>query len=84
MCIRDRGEFEQAIVNLDRAIKISPKNSDAWGNRAVAKAAIGEDSESEKDKEQAIELGANPDGINAVIDIVKEKREGSDPFKNLK
>ena len=38
------GEFEQAIVNLDRAINISPKNSDAWGNRAVAKAAIGEDS----------------------------------------
>ena len=35
------GEFAQAIVNLTRAIKISPKNSDAYGNRAVAKAAIG-------------------------------------------
>ena len=93
MCIRDRfnlgtayltiGEFEQAIVNLTRAIKISPKNSDAYGNRAVAKAAIGEDTESEKDKEEAIKFGANPDGINAVIDIVKDKRNGSDPFKNL-
>ena len=77
------GEFEQAIVNLTRAIKISPKNSDAYGNRAVAKAAIGEDTESEKDKEEAIKFGANPDGINAVIDIVKDKRNGSDPFKNL-
>ena len=35
------------------------------------------------DKIKAIKLGAPIEGINAIIDIVKDKREGSDPFKNL-
>ena len=35
------------------------------------------------DKRKAIKLGAPIEGINTIIDIVKDKREGSDPFKNL-
>ena len=77
------GEFEQAIVNLTRALKLNPKNSDALGNRAVAHMAIGEDEKSEIDKVEAIKFGAFPDGINAVLEIVREKRNNSDPFKNI-
>jgi tetratricopeptide (TPR) repeat protein len=78
------GEFEQAIVNLDRAIVINPESSDALGNRAVAHLAIGEDKKSENDKNLAIKFGAFPDGLNAVLDIVRDKRNNSDPFKNLR
>ncbi len=77
------GEFEQAIVNLTRAIELNPKSSDALGNRAVAHLAIGEDDKSQIDKDEAIKHGAFPDGLNAVLDIVKDKRNNSDPFKNL-
>ncbi|MEC7871037.1 MAG: tetratricopeptide repeat protein [Chloroflexota bacterium] len=77
------GEFEQSIINFSKAIDINPNNSDAYGNRAVAYVAIGDDKKSEADKIKAIKLGAPIEGINAIIDIVKDKREGSDPFKNL-
>ena len=77
------GEFEQSIINFSKAIEINPKNSDAYGNRAVAYIAIGDDKKSDADKINAIKLGAPIEGINAIIDIVKDKREGSDPFKNL-
>tara|TARA_B110000438_G_scaffold83073_1_gene82749 strand:- start:10961 stop:11338 length:378 start_codon:yes stop_codon:yes gene_type:complete len=75
------GEFEQAIVNFSKAIKVEPESSDALGNRAVAYAAIGEDNKSNIDKNSAIKFGAPKDGINAVLEIVKEKRKGSSPFK---
>ena len=77
------GEFEQSIVNLTRALQINQKNSDALGNRAVAYLAIGDEKKSEKDKIEAIRNGAPPDGINAVLEIVREKRIKSDPFKNI-
>ena len=53
-----------SIPNLTN---LSPKNSDAYGNRAVAKAAIGEDTESEKDKEEAIKFGATYVRIGSSI-----------------
>ena len=68
------GMFEQALVNLDRAIDLKPDMSDAIGNRAVAHAALGDDEKSERDMARAIELGAPPDGMQAVIDYVKHKR----------
>ena len=77
------GEFEQAIVNFSKALKINPKSSDALGNRAVAHLAIGEDKKSNEDKNEAIKNGAPPDGINSILDFVKEKRNNSDPFKNI-
>ena len=40
------GDFEQAIVNFDRAIALRPGFADAHGNRAVAHTAIGEDEKS--------------------------------------
>jgi tetratricopeptide (TPR) repeat protein len=75
------GEFEQAIVNFTKALKIEPESSDALGNRAVAYVAIGEDNKANIDKNSAIKFGAPKDGINAILDIVKEKRKGSSPFK---
>jgi len=76
------GEFEQAIVNFTNALKINPKSSDALGNRAVAYTAIGDEEKSEIDKIEAIKMGAPPDGINSILDYVRDKRNNSNPFKN--
>ena len=67
------GDFEQAIINFTKAIEIKPDVADIYGNRAVAHAAIGQDAESEKDFDEAVRLGAPPDGLGVVIDYVKEK-----------
>ena len=69
------GDFEQAIVNLNRAIELQPGVADAHGNRAVAHTAIGEEEKSDLDVAEAIRLGAPPDGLAAVIDYVKAKRQ---------
>ena len=71
------GEFEQAIVNLSRAVELKPDMSDGWGNLAVAHAAIGEDERSQRAVDQAVEGGAFPDGLAAVIDYVKSRRAPS-------
>ena len=68
------GEFEQAIVNLSRAVELKPDMSDGWGNLAVAHAAIGEDQRSQRAAAEAIERGAFPDGLEAVIVYVKSRR----------
>ena len=73
--------FEQAIVNFTNALKINPKSSDALGNRAVAYTAIGDEEKSETDKIEAIKMGAPPDGINSILDYVRDKRKNSNPFK---
>ncbi|GIT59287.1 MAG: hypothetical protein Ct9H300mP19_12350 [Dehalococcoidia bacterium] len=57
------GDFEQAISNFSKAIKLKPDVADIYGNRAVAHAAIGQDIESEKDFDEAVRLGAPPDGL---------------------
>ena len=35
------GMFEQAVINLDRSLELDPDSSDALGNRAVARTALG-------------------------------------------
>ena len=47
---------------------------DAYGNRCVAYYAIGED-ETTKDFKKAKSLGANEDGLMAILDYVKTKEE---------
>ena len=69
------GFFEQALINFSRAIDINPKMSDAYGNRAVAHAALSEDKLCEKDRLKAIKYGAPPDGLDAVIGYVKDRRK---------
>ena len=69
------GDFEQAINNFTRVIAMNPEASDAYGNRAVAHTAIGEDDKSEKDAAEAIRLGAPPDGLAAIIEYVKNQRK---------
>ena len=68
-------DFEQAIINFTKAIELKPGVADMYGNRAVAHAAIGQDEQSEADVEEAVRLGAPPDGLGAVIDYVKEQRK---------
>ena len=68
-------DFEQAINNFTRVIAMNPEASDAYGNRAVAHTAIGEDDKSEKDAAEAIRLGAPPDGLVAIIEYVKNQRK---------
>jgi len=68
------GLFEQAVINLDRSLALQPDSSDALGNRAVARTALGQDTLAEADIARAIELGAPPDGIRAVVDYVKQRR----------
>ncbi len=69
------GMFEQAIINLDRSLELMPDNSDALGNRAVARTALSEDALAHADAQRAIELGAPPDGIKAVMEYVKQRRK---------
>lgn len=69
------GMFEQAIINFNRTLELDPQNSDALGNRAVARIAIGEDKLAQQDVKRAIKLGAPPDGLNAVIEYVKQRRK---------
>ena len=68
------GLFEQAVINLDRCLELDPDSSDALGNRAVARTALGQDELAEMDIASAIELGAPPDGINAIVEYVKKRR----------
>ena len=67
-------DFEQAINNFTKAIELKPGVADMYGNRSVAHAAIGEDEQSEVDYDEAVRLGAPPDGLGAVIDYVKAQR----------
>lgn len=67
------GNFVQAVTNLDRAISLDPSNSDAYGNRAVAHAALGQEELVAADVEKAVSLGAPPDGIESVLDYVRER-----------
>lgn len=71
------GMFEQALVNFDRTLALQPDMSDALGNRAVAHTALGQDDRAAADIARAIELGAPPDGIYAVIDYVMARRQPS-------
>ena len=76
------GFFEQAVISLDKALDLGPENSDALvdilGNRAVARTALGQDELAEADITKAIELGAPPDGIHAVVEYVKQRRRPQD------
>lgn len=72
------GFFEQAVISLDRALDLNPESSDALGNRAVARTALGQDELAEADIAKAIELGAPPDGIQAVVEYVKQRRRPQD------
>jgi len=67
------GNFVQAVTNLDRAIKLDPSNSDAYGNRAVAHAALGQEELVAADVELAVSLGAPPDGIETILTYVRER-----------
>lgn len=67
------GNFLQAIANLDRAIILDPTNSDAYGNRAVAHAGLGEEGLAARDVESAVSLGAPPGGIEDVLAYVRER-----------
>lgn len=69
------GMFEQALVNLNRTIEMNPDDSDAFGNRAVARTALGQDKLAQQDIDRAIQLGAPPDGIHAVVQYVKQRRK---------
>ena len=69
------------MISFSKALKINPENSDALGNRSVAYLAIGDDKRSEEDKIEAIRLGAPPDGINTILEFVREQRKQSNSFK---
>ena len=67
------GNFVQAVTNLNRSIKLDPSNSDAYGNRAVAHAALGQEDLVAVDVEAAVSLGAPPDGIETILTYVRER-----------
>lgn len=67
------GNFVQAVTNLGRSIKLDPSNSDAYGNRAVAHAALGQEDLVAADVETAVSLGAPPDGIETILTYVRER-----------
>lgn len=67
------GNFVQAVTNLNRSIKLDPSNSDAYGNRAVAHAALGQEDLVAVDVETAVSLGAPPDGIETILTYVRER-----------
>jgi tetratricopeptide (TPR) repeat protein len=55
----EEGDFEGALENLDRAIKLNPDYADAYNNRASVRHELGDDPGAKKDYTEAILL--NPD-----------------------
>ena len=55
----EEGDFEGALKNFDRAIKLNPDYADAYNNRASVRHELGDDPGAQKDYTEAILL--NPD-----------------------
>jgi len=55
----EEGDFEGALENFDRAIKLNPDYADAYNNRASVRHELGDDPGAQKDYTEAILL--NPD-----------------------
>jgi tetratricopeptide (TPR) repeat protein len=54
------GEFDKAMEDFTEAIRLNPRNAEAFYNRAISYQEIGETSKSEKDFAQAKMLGYTP------------------------
>ena len=51
-------QYEQAIDNLDEAIRLDPQHSAAYNNRAIAARKLGKSGLAEQDDAKAKELSA--------------------------
>ena len=55
-----RGDFDKAIADFSAAIRLNPKDAQAYQNRGVAYEKKGEKAKAEEDFAQAKNLGDKP------------------------
>ncbi|MEO1801005.1 MAG: tetratricopeptide repeat protein [Cyanobacteria bacterium J06629_2] len=53
------GRYEEALIDLGRAIELDPNNFNAWANRGSAKGSLGRYEDALTDYDRAIELDAD-------------------------
>ncbi len=68
----ERGQYNQAIVNFDEAIRLDPGLAQAYASSAFAHTLLNDDEAAQRDVEWAIELGYDERLLNAAI--VQAKR----------
>ena len=60
------GEYEEAIVELNKAIELDPEYADAYYNRGIAYDKSGEVAKAISDYEKCIELSNDPELVEAA------------------
>ena len=70
----DLGRYEDALVDLDRVIAISPRNVPAHAGKAVAYAHRGQDVQTREAARRAANLGADREALDKAIEEIKQRR----------
>ena len=68
------GQHRRAIEDFDEAIGLNPQYALAYFGRALSYIYRNEDLEAQKDIERALELGMDPEILEAAIDNAKSQR----------
>ena len=74
LTLNELGQHMQAAENYGQAINLSLDFTHAFIGRALARAVLGNDSESQQDTDRAVELGTNREQIKAGLAEITEQR----------
>ena len=78
------GRHEEAIVDLDEAIRLDPENAFAWYNRGAVKAHLQDFDGAAKDVEKAVYLSPPDSEIwNSVAAMVKAEQAAREANEGL-
>jgi tetratricopeptide (TPR) repeat protein len=70
----DLGRYQDAIVDLNRALEIQASSAEAHAGLAVAYAKLGQDEKAHDAADRAVELGANRDVMDKAIEDIRQRR----------
>ena len=70
----EQQRYQQAIADYSEAIRLSPLDTPAYANRAIAYALLGLDTQAQDDIDRAIEVGADRTVLEEYIDESKRLR----------
>lgn len=56
-----KDECDKALADFEMAIKLAPKNAEAYNLRAMAYDAMGDDAKAKEDRKHAKELRSKPE-----------------------
>jgi len=69
------GEYEEAIVELSKAIELDPEYADAYYNRGLAYNRSGEVAKAISDYEKCIELSDDPEVAKLVQELLDKLKQ---------